>query len=123
MLFRSIKEKQMARTIGVKIRYSDFKTVTAQMTPSEPIYCAEQVYKYSKMLFNKRWKKLPIRLLGVGLYQTYEGETPYQEDLFAEDNKKRRALEKVAVELQKSGKHLTKATLLTKDSNYLKKEN
>ncbi len=123
VMFRSIKEKQMARTIGVKIRYSDFKTVTAQMTPSEPIYCAEQVYKYSKMLFNKRWKKLPIRLLGVGLYQTYEGETPYQEDLFAEDNKKRRALEKVAVELQKSGKHLTKATLLTKDSNYLKKEN
>lgn len=112
VLFRSIDEKQMARTIAIKIRYSDFSTVSAQITPSEPIYCAEQVYEHSKVLFKKKWKKLPIRLLGVGLYQTYKGESPYQEELFNEENKKRRALEKVALELQKKGQHLTKATLL-----------
>ena len=112
VLYRSIEEKQMARTIAIKIRYSDFSTISAQITPSEPIYCAEQVYEYSKALFAKKWKKLPIRLLGVGLYQTYKGESPYQEELFNEENKKRRALEKVALELQKKGQHLTKATLL-----------
>jgi DNA polymerase-4 len=112
ILFRSIKEKQMARTIGIKIRYSDFTTVSAQITPSEAIYCAEQVFEWAKTLFDKKWNKIPIRLLGVGLYQTYSGEVPLQEDLFNEDNKKRRTLEKVALELQKKGSHITKATLL-----------
>lgn len=112
ILFRSIKEKQMARTIGIKIRYSDFTTVSAQITPSEAVYCAEQVFEWAKTLFDKKWKKIPIRLLGVGLYQTYSGEVPIQDDLFNEDNKKRRTLEKVALELQKKGSHLTKATLL-----------
>jgi DNA polymerase-4 len=114
ILFRSLKEKQMARVVAIKIRYSDFSTVSAQCTPSEPIYSAEQVYEYALSLFNKKWKKLPIRLIGVGLYQTYSGESPYQEDLFDEDNKKRRTLEKVALELKTSGQHLTKATLLNK---------
>lgn len=116
VLYRSIEENQMARTIAIKIRYSDFSTISAQITPSEPIYNASQVYNYSKQLFNKKWTKLPIRLLGVGLYQTYKGDTPYQEDLFDEENKKKRALEKVALELKKSGKVITKATLLKKDN-------
>ncbi len=114
VLFRSIEEKQMARTIGIKIRYSDFTTINAQITPSEPIYCAEQVYEYSKNLFISKWKNLPIRLLGVGLYQTYKGDSPFQEELFAEDNKKKRELEKIALELKKNGQILTKATLLNK---------
>lgn len=117
VLYRSIEEKQMARTIGIKIRYSDFTTVNAQITPSEPIYCAEQVYDYSKNLFDKKWRKTPIRLLGVGLYQTYSGDIAYQEDLFSQDNKKKRELEKIAIELKKSGQLLTKATLLNKKNN------
>ncbi len=114
VLYRSIEEKKMARTIAIKIRYNDFTTISAQLTPSEPIYSAEQVYKYSVDLFDKKWKHLPIRLLGVGLYQTYDGEIAYQEDLFSQNNKKKRALEKVAVEMKQKGQHLTKATLLKK---------
>ncbi|MGD1821709.1 MAG: DNA polymerase IV [Pleomorphochaeta sp.] len=112
ILYRSIEEKQMAKTIGIKIRYSDFTTISAQITPSEPIYCAEQVFDYAMKLFDRKWKKTPIRLLGVGLYQTYKGEFAIQEDLFSQDNKKKRALEKVALELKKNGQILTKATLI-----------
>jgi len=120
VLYRSIEEKQMAKTVAIKIRYSDFTTISAQITPSEPIYCAEQIYEYSKQLFIKKWKNLPIRLLGVGLYQTYAGDQAYQGDLFSQENEKKRSLEKVALDLKKSGQILTKATLINKKTKDLK---
>ncbi len=114
ILYRSLDENKMARTIGIKIRYSDFSTFSAQMTPDLPIYNAEQIYEYAKALFNKKWDKRPIRLLGVGLYQTYNKDSMIQADLFDEENKKKRELEKISLSLKEEGLNLTKATLLKK---------
>jgi DNA polymerase-4 len=112
IFYRSLQEKKMAKTIGIKIRYNDFTTVSAQMTPDMPIYNAEQIYDYAIILFKKRWKNAPVRLLGVGLYQTYNKDNMIQPDLFDEDNKKKREVEKIALSLKASGLKITKATLL-----------
>lgn len=112
IFYRSLNENKMAKTIGIKIRYDDFTTISAQMTPNLPIYNAEQIYEYALNLFKKRWNNLPIRLLGVGLYQTYDKDSMIQADLFDEDNKKKREVEKIALSLNASGINITKATLL-----------
>lgn len=117
IMYRSIDEEQIAKTIGIKIRYSNFVTNSAQITPGSPIYNAEQIFDIALSLFEKKWKQQPIRLLGVGLYQTYKGKQPIQEDLFDENAKKKRKLEKIAFELNASGHTITKATLLNKDKS------
>ncbi|MBK5200955.1 MAG: DNA polymerase IV [Spirochaetaceae bacterium] len=114
ILYRSLSENKMARTIGIKIRYSDFSTFSSQMTPDIPIYNAEQIYEYAKTLLNKKWTKSPVRLLGVGLYQTYNKDTMVQTYLFDEENKKKRDLEKISLALKNKGLNITKATLLKK---------
>lgn len=112
LLYRSLSEDKMARTIGIKIRYSDFSTFSAQITPDIPIYNAEQIYEYAKLLLNKKWTKNPIRLLGVGLYQTYNKGNMIQADLFDEENRKKRELEKISLSLKNKGLKITKASLL-----------
>ena len=82
VMFRSLDERQIARTIGLKIRLSDFSTSTVQTTPAEAILSAEQVYAIAKELFAQKWRPgMKVRLIGVGLYQLYDG-TSLQGELF-----------------------------------------
>ena len=114
VMFRALDEKQIGRTVGVKIRLSDFTTFTVQTTPSTTIYSAEQIYQYARTLLTQKWKEgTPIRLIGLGLYQLYKGEQPLQQELFEDPYKKRRALEQVVLDLHKKGKQVIKATSLS----------
>ena len=55
-------------TIRIKIRWSDFTTVTRQMTLQQPTNDAESISYNALSLFKKAWKiGEPIRLLGVGV--------------------------------------------------------
>lgn len=111
ILARSLEEQVMARTVGVKIRFSDFTTISVQKTPTFPLYSAEQVYELAKELLLSKWKPgIPIRLLGVGLYQTYKGDAPMQEELFDDISKKQREIEKVVLKLNSKGREVLKAT-------------
>lgn len=116
VMFRALEEKVMARTVAIKIRWSDFRTITVQITPKRPILSADQVYAHAKTLLAQKWSPgQPVRLIGVGLHQIYDGERPLQEELFDDPNEKRRTLEQVILKLQKEGKQLVKATTLTDD--------
>lgn len=107
----------MARTIAIKVRYPDFTTFTVQTTPAAPILSASQVYEHAKDLLAQRWREgQPIRLIGVGLHQLYDGQRPLQEELFADPHEKERKLEQVVLELQKQGKQVLKAANLKSDS-------
>ncbi|NCC65105.1 MAG: DNA polymerase IV, partial [Spirochaetia bacterium] len=113
VMFRALDEKQVGRTIGLKIRLADFTTYTLQTTPSSTIYSAEQIYHFGKTLLLQKWKEGTfIRLIGLGLYQLYDGQQPLQQELFEDPYKKKRALEEVALRLHKQGKQLIKATSL-----------
>lgn len=113
VMARALDEKVMARTIAIKVRYPDFTTYTVQTTPDAPILSASQVYEHAKGLLAQKWRAgMPIRLIGVGLHQVYDGERPLQGELFEDPHEKERTLEQVALTLSKSGKHLVKAASL-----------
>lgn len=115
VMFRALDEKQIGRTIGIKLRFPDFSTYTLQVTPKANIYSAEQIYTYGKELLYQKWHEgLPVRLIGIGLYQLYDGEKPLQEELFEDPYQKRRELEKAILKMQKKGQQVFKATNLDK---------
>jgi DNA polymerase-4 len=115
VMFRSLDERKIARTVGVKIRLSDFSTSTVQTTPAEAIFSAEQVYAIAKELLARKWRSgMKVRLIGVGLYQLYDGASPIQGELFESEHEKKRKLEEVVLALQKEGHVLIKAANLGK---------
>lgn len=113
--FRSLDEHFVARTVGVKIRYPDFTTTSIQTTPQDGIYNSSDVFEYASRLFWQRYKGGGIRLLGVGLYQMYSGDNIEQEELFKEQARKKRELERVILDINKKGTKLTRASSLIKD--------
>lgn len=118
VMFRALEEKQMGRTIGLKLRFPDFTTLTVQVTPQSTIYSAEQIYQYAKTLLLQKWSEgKPVRLIGLGLYQLYNGERPLQEELFEDPYEKKRKLEQVVLKLHKEGKQVVKATNLERKSD------
>jgi DNA polymerase-4 len=55
-----------ARTITIKLRWSNFKTITRQRTVPGEINKSQDIYKVAKSLLYENWKPgKPIRLLGV----------------------------------------------------------
>lgn len=118
VMFRALDEKQIGRTIGIKLREPDFSTYTLQITPKSNIYSAEQVYSHAKQLLYQKWHEgMPVRLIGVGLYQLYDGDKPLQEELFEDPFQKRRELEKVILKMQKKGQQVFKATNLEEEKS------
>ena len=56
-----------ARTIGLKLRYSDFTTLTRQATLAEPTDSGPVIYAEALALFTATWdRRRSVRLVGVG---------------------------------------------------------
>lgn len=119
LMFRALDEMQVAKTVGIKIRYGDFSTHTVQITPEEGIYSSEDVYELTKKLLKEKYNGNGVRLLGVFLTNLYKGKEIEQLEFFSEKKEKKRALEKTILSLTKKGNLVTKATLIksTKDDN------
>lgn len=66
MVSRRLREHLLqARTISIKLRYSDFSTITRAYTPDAATDLDIDVIEHSRMLFRKNWNGSPVRLLGV----------------------------------------------------------
>ncbi len=64
---RMQKRRLAARTVQVKVRYSDFTTLTRQISVEEPISDKAMIYRLSCWLLARhQLVKRPLRLLGVG---------------------------------------------------------
>lgn len=65
---RRLQRKQLgAYTIQVKVRYSDFTTLTRQMTVEEPVSDADALYRVGAYLLRReKLVNRPLRLLGLG---------------------------------------------------------
>lgn len=74
-----------ARTLTIKVRYSDFKTVTRSITLDYLLYTDGDIYKIAINLFNTLNNKQPIRLLGI---QVASFEKDVQLSLFSEKENK-----------------------------------
>ena len=54
-----------ARTIAIKLRYSDFTTFTRQTTLPQPTDIDQEIFATAWTLFEANWHKRAIRLIGV----------------------------------------------------------
>ncbi|PWB50821.1 MAG: DNA polymerase IV [Anaerolineales bacterium] len=68
---RRLRKKNLkGTTVKLKLRWSDFITLTRQATLDYPTNDDRDIYSSVKEIFNKTWVKgKPVRLLGVGLTQ------------------------------------------------------
>ena len=91
--WRARKRGVNARTITLKLRYADFKTLTRSSTVT-PTCSETEVYAIVKELFRRaRTRRLPIRLLGIALSKLglYDG----QHSLFEEDGRRNEAVDTI----------------------------
>lgn len=120
IMYRLIDEGLSGRTAHLKIRYEDFRTVSAQETGDRNITDSGDLFTRAKKLFDKRYERGErIRLLGVGVFNVTENPLPDQADLFDEGNsgKRQRKVEEAIHRLaKKRGKRLvTRARLIERE--------
>jgi DNA polymerase-4 len=67
MVARRLRESGFhARTIQLKLRYTDFTTITRAHTLATPTQLDTEIFEQVRALFRKNWKKgVHVRLLGV----------------------------------------------------------
>jgi DNA polymerase-4 len=57
-----------ALTVQVKVRYSDFTTLTRQVRLEEPVITVPEIYRLAQFLLARdRLVKSPLRLIGIGV--------------------------------------------------------
>jgi DNA polymerase-4 len=62
------KERHAARTVQVKVRYSDFKTLTRQTSVEEPFESSDEIYAIAcAILRRERIVDHRLRLMGLGV--------------------------------------------------------
>ena len=84
-------------TVKIKLRWSDFTTITRQITLDEPTNQDKVIYQNACLLLDHAWQlKKPVRLLGVGVSGL--GSHAYQLSLWADGTEKDRRLQE-AVDL------------------------
>ena len=84
------QHRMFAKTITLKLRDLDFKTITRAVSLEEPTQLDCEILERILGLLSKSWNhKLKIRLLGVGLSGL--GYSPLQEHLFEKGSRDKRA--------------------------------
>jgi DNA polymerase-4 len=87
---RRLRDHELfARTVGLKLRYASFKTLTRDVTLDEPTHLDSVIFENVLRLFDSAWnRKQKIRLVGVrtsnlekGVFQRGLLEAPQREKL------------------------------------------
>jgi DNA polymerase IV len=66
MVGRRLREHELhARTVQIKLRYSDFQTLTRAITLDHATQIDLELIEHSRLLFRRNWSGAPVRLLGV----------------------------------------------------------
>jgi len=75
------RDNLTGRTITIKLRWSDFTTITRQHTLDHPIRTDDDIFGAAVRIFDEYWPKgRPVRLIGVGI--SGFDEQPHQLSLF-----------------------------------------
>ena len=85
---RRLRQKsQLANSITVEIKYSNFTTTTHQTTLATSTNTTDALYKCACELFEESWNGHPVRLLGIRTSKLEASDTPVQLSLFSGDSK------------------------------------
>ena len=77
-----------ARTIAIKVRFADFKTINRSKTMPSPVTSTKEIYEISKNLYQKlNLNRARIRLVGVSLENLNEGEVKFEQMVLGERDK------------------------------------
>lgn len=88
LTYRLRQENKYTSSLAVKIRYSNFETITRQITVS-PTNSDSVLFPLIKELFAQSYQNRPVRLIGVRLGKLSEGA--FQTSLF-DDNERNQKL-------------------------------
>lgn len=98
---KKLKEKNIyANTITVTIRNNDFKTVNHQEKTENSVNSLEDIYEYSKKLFNKLWDNEPIRLIGLSVSNFTEYNN-YQLSIFDKRIEEKKEIDEIIDRINK----------------------
>ena len=100
------REKLGGVTVKLKIRWSDFTTLTRQKTLTQPTDQANVIYELVEQLLSTVWKNQSVRLIGVGVSGL--GEMYKQLSLLDGDERERKLQETLDKLDAKFGKHIVK---------------
>ena len=89
MVGRRLREHALAaRTIQLKLRYTDFTTITRAHSVARPTQLDTEIYEEARDLFRSNWKPgATVRLIGI--QASHWGDGGEQLDLLAEDKHER----------------------------------
>ena len=90
-------------TVGIKLRFEDFSTISRQFTREEPYAGADEIYDDVVLLLERNWDgKNPIRLVGASLQNLQKGAC-VQGQLFESEKRKSEDVRRAVQALDKSG--------------------
>jgi DNA polymerase IV len=89
---RRLRKASLAgNTIQIKLRWSDFTTITRQTTLASATNLDQEIFETAAALFKENWPKgKPVRLIGVGV--TNLGPPIHQLGLWADEHQKKARL-------------------------------
>lgn len=75
----------VGRTVQLKLRYADFKTITRSHTLAEATHSTDALWQLTRRLLHENWRgSPPLRLVGMGVAGLQaDGAQQVQTDLFA----------------------------------------
>ena len=90
------KAKEYAgKTVTLKVKKSDFKSLTRSITLSEPTQMADRIYSNARQMLDGVAAQAPFRLIGVGIsHLTKPDEADHYMDLLEQDAAKRAKAER-----------------------------
>ncbi len=110
-----IEEGWKSKTVGMKLRFHDFTTLSVQRTLKHWVSSAEELYAVARELLGSRWNgSTPVRLIGIGFSNLVSVEAQDQMELFTDEFTRQKKVEEAVFRIRrKLGETtLTKASLM-----------
>jgi len=105
------------RTVTLKLRFSDFKTVSRSQTLEVPTDQAREIHREARQLLRHASTGQPVRLIGVSVSNLVSDIAPLQLNLFKPRDKDERVSRAVDLVQAKFGREaIVRATLLGSES-------
>lgn len=118
---RAWQKNLQARTISLKLRYHDFRTINRSHTLSEHISATDEIFRIAKDILSKiKIEGKRLRLVGISLSHLIKSKKEEQISLFQKEDKKKKELSRAEDKiLHKFGsRSITRAFLIKRPKSH-----
>jgi DNA polymerase-4 len=116
---RMCEENVWSCTLGLKLRFGDFTSITRQTTRQDPYAAADEIFQDACELLDGNWSAgTPLRLVGAGLHNLQKGGLQ-QGNLFGCEGDRAEEARRAVQEISRKGKGtLVRAKFLGEASHH-----